>query len=169
MLSLSFRFRRKVPEPAPVLTQTVRVLPLPFTLVTEAPERLPLEVRAKSNLSTPVTGLVKVTVKFRLAAALGLAEARVMEETWGGMTGVAVGVGVMVGVSVGVAVMVGVSVGVAVMVGVSVGVGVMVGVSVGVAVMVGVAVGGGGGRNAAMNLHPASLSQVPAMVKDPPA
>ena len=86
MLSLSFRSRRRVPEPEPLLTVTVRVAPLPLTPVTAAPERLPLgTVRAKSSLSTPVTGLEKVTVKLRLAAALGLAEARVMEETWGGV------------------------------------------------------------------------------------
>jgi len=66
-----------------VLTVTVYVAPESLTLVIEAPEMLPVAVRAKSPASTPVTASEKVTVKFTLAALVGLASARKMEVTVG--------------------------------------------------------------------------------------
>ena len=69
-----------VPSPEPVLTVTVRELPLPVTLAIEAP-LTPLVTSAKSVLSTPLTLSLNVTVKFTLLAFVGLALARLMDKT----------------------------------------------------------------------------------------
>ncbi|MBV6465970.1 MAG: hypothetical protein PGMFKBFP_01267 [Anaerolineales bacterium] len=71
-----------VPSPVPVLTVTVYVAPEPLTLAMDAPVT-PLVVKSKSPTSTPVTASEKVTVKFTLAALVGLASARKMEVTVG--------------------------------------------------------------------------------------
>src|SRR5438093_1237345 len=83
MESLSTRFRPRVPSPAPVLAVTVYVAPLPVTLVMEAPVT-PVAARLKSVESTPVTFWENVTVQETLAALVGLAPARLMDETMGG-------------------------------------------------------------------------------------
>ena len=100
----------------------------------------PVVVRIKSPMFTPVTAFENVTVKFTLAALVGLSSARIMLTTTGG----AIVVGLLVCVLVAVEVNVGV--GVAVSVGVSVGVEVAVSVGVGVLVAVGVPLGVGVSR-----------------------
>src|SRR5207302_7569281 len=80
--SLSVTSRRMEPDPVPVLTVTVYVVPLPVTLVSEAPAT-PLVVRVKSVRSTPVTLSLKVTVKSTLAALVGLPAARTIDCTTG--------------------------------------------------------------------------------------
>ena len=112
ILSSSVTFRRIVPFPEPVLTVTVRVAPEPVTPVMDAPVT-PMVVRKKSSkgalVFTPVTDLLKVTVKLTLAAPVGLELARSILITLGG--------GVVVGLLVGVLVAVEVNVGVGVKVG----------------------------------------------------
>ena len=54
-----------------------------MTPVIDAPAMLPVVVRTKSALSTPVTVSLKVTVKSTLAAAVGFVLARMMLETVG--------------------------------------------------------------------------------------
>jgi len=82
MESLSTRFKPTVPSPDPVLTVTVRELPLPVTPVIEAPVT-PLVTSAKSPVSTPVTVSLKVTVNCTLPRFEGVAVARLIEETVG--------------------------------------------------------------------------------------
>ena len=72
----STRFRPTVPSPVPVLTVTVRVEPEPETPVTDEPVTLPPLTVAKSELSTPVTDSLKVTVKVTDAAFVGSEPAR---------------------------------------------------------------------------------------------
>ena len=127
--------------PEPVLTVTVRVAPEPVTPAMDAPV-VSVVVREKSLVSTPVTDLLKATIKPTLGAFVGFVLASIIEETNGIVIGVLVWVevGVFVGVNVGVDVLVAVGVLVRVEVGVLVGVRVAVGVLVAVLVGVFVAV-----------------------------
>ena len=75
-----FTFRRIVPSPVPVFTERVYVSPEPVCAEIDAPLRA-VVVRLKSDISTPVTGSEKVTVKSTLEALVGLVPARVMEVT----------------------------------------------------------------------------------------
>ena len=84
MESSSTRVRPIVPSPMPVLTVTVREVPLPVTPVIEAP-LTPLVTSVKSALSTPLTLSLNVTVKFTLLAFVGLAVAGLIEDTTGGV------------------------------------------------------------------------------------
>ena len=83
IVSLSVTSNRSVPEPAPVFTVTVRVVPVPVTPITEGPDIVPLDVMLKSAESTPVTDSLKMTVKVTLAAFVGLVPDRLLEITVG--------------------------------------------------------------------------------------
>ena len=54
-----------------------------MTLLTEAPATAPVVVKVKSELSTPVTVSLNVTVKLTLAAFVGSDPARVIDRTDG--------------------------------------------------------------------------------------
>jgi hypothetical protein len=72
---------RIVPEPVPVLTVTVQVVPEPDTLVTEAPVT-PVVFKEKLPVATPETGSLKVTVKVVEVALVGVVVGTI-EETVG--------------------------------------------------------------------------------------
>jgi len=65
------RSSRIVPEPEPVLTVTVLVVPEPDMPLTEAP-LTPVVLREKLPVATPVTDSLNVTVKFIDAALVGV-------------------------------------------------------------------------------------------------
>jgi hypothetical protein len=67
----------------PLFAVTVYVVPLPVTLVIEAPDG-PVAESAKSVVSTPVTFSLKVTVHCTLPAFEGVAPTRLIEEAVGG-------------------------------------------------------------------------------------
>ena len=77
IVSSSITFRRNGPLPVPVLIVTVQVVHELLAAATKAPE-MPVVVRLKSVLSTPVTDFENVTVKLTLKALVGLKDARVM-------------------------------------------------------------------------------------------
>ena len=79
--SSSTRFSPSVPS-LPVLTVTVYVVPLPLTPLTLAPVA-PAPTSAKSDVSTPLTLLLKVTVQCRDEAFVGVESARLIELTVG--------------------------------------------------------------------------------------
>src|SRR4051812_26562599 len=86
MVSSSTTSSRSVPVPVPVATVTVYVGAGPAPGVTDVIDDplSPVVVRAKSVASTPDTGLVKVTVNWTDAAAVGFGPTRVTADTVGG-------------------------------------------------------------------------------------
>ncbi|MCZ7607641.1 MAG: hypothetical protein M5U25_16560 [Planctomycetota bacterium] len=74
---------RIVPSPLPVFTVTVRVVPVPETPVTDAPEMEPVVVSEKSPVATPETSSLKVTVNPALDALEGLVPVRTILVTVG--------------------------------------------------------------------------------------
>ena len=81
--------------PAPVLTVTVRVAPEPLMPVTDAPLIPPVAVTVRSAASTPVTGLVKVSVNRALGPTVGFESARFTLLTAKGQTALERGVTVI--------------------------------------------------------------------------
>jgi hypothetical protein len=73
-----------LPSPVPVEASTDQVVPEPVTAVRLAPAT-PVELTAKSEVSTPVTLSEKVTVKKTDPRRVGEAPVRVMELTEGGV------------------------------------------------------------------------------------
>ena len=73
-----------MPLPVPVLTVTVYVVPLPVTVVNDAPET-PEAATAKSEALTPVTDSLKTTLNCTDDAAVGVEPARLIETTVGAM------------------------------------------------------------------------------------
>src|ERR1043165_7942573 len=74
--------RPRVPLPEPVLTVTVQVVPLPVTLAILAPV-MPLAARAKLAAVSPVTGLLKTTLKLMLDLLVVVLPSALMAETLG--------------------------------------------------------------------------------------
>jgi hypothetical protein len=84
MLESSMRSMPRVPSPEPVLTATLQEVPEPLTEVMLAPET-PDPLIAKSEESTPLTLSEKTTLKLIPDALVGVAFAREMETTDGGV------------------------------------------------------------------------------------
>ena len=82
MESSSTRFRPTLPSPEPVFTVTVYVVPLPLTVLTDAPDT-PVVASEKSLASTPVTTSLNVTANWTLARFVGVEVARLIEDTEG--------------------------------------------------------------------------------------
>ena len=82
-VSSSTKFRPSVPSPMPVFTVTTRVLPVSaLTPAIDAPVR-PVTARAKSAVPTPVTGSLKVTWNWTVAALVGFGSRRTIDVTVG--------------------------------------------------------------------------------------
>ena len=70
------------PLPVPVFTPTVRIAPVPVTLVIEAPV-IPGAVRLKSAAVTPITFSENVTLKNTVVRVVGFEFKRTLETTLG--------------------------------------------------------------------------------------